>query len=605
MVIPSLLGLCFLSGLDAPPTRADFTFGEPVCTRTGAWYASCISTDGLDIYFHLGDEPNGRIWTAHRAAPDDAWGPPSDLGPTVNCPTYNATPWITPNKLELYFGSDRPGGYGGNDLWVTRRATVDDYWGVPVNMGAVVNSAFRDGAPNLSADGLELYFVSNRPGSYGDWDLWVTTRATLNDGWGTPVNLGPTINSAYREIFPCVSADGLLLVFSSLRPGGNGNCDLYSARRATTKDAWTTPVNLGPAINSGSHENGPKISADGSLLYFFSNRPGGVGGWDSWQAPIIPLMDFNGDGKVDATDLDLLADNWGKNTSLYDIGPFAWGDGVVDEKDLGFLMKSLATPNPSATDVSCDVVLSWTLPSSTPACDVYLGTSFEAVNTASRANPQGILVSQGQTTMTYDPPGLLALSQTYYWRVDFASTDPASSIHKGPVLKFTTAALTYPIKNIAATASSAAPGSGPERSIDGSGLDKNDSHSTDPKDMWWSQGVAPHWIQYEFDTIYPLHELWVWNFNSVLEPFIGFGAKTVKIEYSTDGKTWTQLANVPEFAKAPGKVGYAPNTIVSFAAVPVKFVKLTIEKNWSSSAPQTGLSEVRFFCIQSTAVPKP
>ncbi|MCL5281260.1 MAG: discoidin domain-containing protein, partial [Planctomycetes bacterium] len=158
---------------------------------------------------------------------------------------------------------------------------------------------------------------------------------------------------------------------------------------------------------------------------------------------------------------------------------------------------------------------------------------------------------------------------------------------------------------VTAKASSAQAGSGWERTVDGSGLDKNDGHSTDQKDMWWSTGASLNWIQYEFDRIYPLHEMWVWNFNSMLEPFMGFGAKTVKIEYSTDGTTWMALANVPEFAKAPGKAGYTANTIVSFAAVPARFVKLTIEKNWSSTAPQTGLSEVRFYCIQTAAVPKP
>jgi hypothetical protein len=89
-----------------------------------------------------------------------------------------------------------------------------------------------------------------------------------------------------------------------------------------------------------------------------------------------------------------------------------------------------------------------------------------------------------------------------------------------------------------------------------------------------------------------------------VEPFIGFGAKSVKIGYSTDGTTWIPLANVPEFARAPGKPGYTPNTIVSFGGVSAKFVKLTIEKGWGST-PSTGLSEVRFFCIQSAAVPKP
>ena len=137
--------------------------------------------------------------------------------------------------------------------------------------------------------------------------------------------------------------------------------------------------------------------------------------------------------------------------------------------------------------------------------------------------------------------------------------------------------------------------------MDGSGLDKTDGHSTDQKDMWCSLNKSPSWIQYEFDKVYTLHELWVWNFNTMADPFIGFGAKTVKIEYSIDGTTWTPLADVPEFARAPGKPGYTPNTIVSFAGVPAKFVKLTIEKNWGG-IPQTGLSEVRFFAVQSAAV---
>jgi hypothetical protein len=224
---------------------------------------------------------------------------------------------------------------------------------------------------------------------------------------------------------------------------------------------------------------------------------------------------------------------------------------------------------------------------------------------ASRGNPQGVLVSQGHTATTYDPEGLLDFSKTYYWRVDFVSADAVPTIYQGPVLEFTTAALTYPIKNVTATASSAQAGSGPERTVDGSGLDKTDGHSIDQKDMWWSIAEPSPWIQYEFDKVYTLHEMWVWNFNMMIESFMGFGAKTVKIEYSSDGTTWTALADVPEFAKAPGKAGYAANTIVSFAGVPAKFVKLTIEKNWSSSVQQTGLSEVRFFCIQSAAVSKP
>jgi hypothetical protein len=300
----------------------------------------------------------------------------------------------------------------------------------------------------------------------------------------------------------------------------------------------------------------------------------------------------------------MLVANWGRNQPLCDIGPFPWGDGVIDEKDLGVLMESLMTPGPWASDIPCDVVLSWISPSFAKVCDVYFGTSREAVHYADRTNPQGVLVSQGQTATTYDPAGLLEYSRTYYWRVDFVIPGPTPTIYQGPVLSFTTEAFAYPIKNIIATASSAQSTMGAGKTADGSGLDKDDGHSTVGADMWLSMNKPPNWIQYEFDKIYTLHELWVWNSNSTVEPFIGFGAKTVKIEYSPDGTTWTPLANVPEFAKAPGKPGYTAETKISFGGVSAKYVKLTIEKGWGTTG-SVGLSEVRFFYIPDRSATKP
>ena len=100
-------------------------------------------------------------------------------------------------------------------------------------------------------------------------------------------------------------------------------------------------------------------------------------------------------------------------------------------------------------------------------------------------------------------------------------------------------------------------GMGPEKTIDGSGL-TGDLHGTEPTTMWLSTGVQPNWIQYEFDKVYRLHQLWVWNSNQLIEGFLGFGAKKVTVETSTDGTTWTPVANVPEFARAPGAAGTRP-----------------------------------------------
>lgn len=325
----------------ASTVEADFVFGAPASTGTG-WIAACFSADGLDVYFHLGTDYVASIWTAHRDSPDAAWGPAVNLGPTVNSPGFDGTPWLSPNKLELYFNSNRDG--GNYDVWVTTRATVDDDWGTPVNLGEPVNSAGEEGCLSLSADGLEFYMISDRPGGSGGWDLWTARRATVNDAWETPVNLGSTINTSAMENFPCVSADNLVLFFASARPGGYGGLDLYMARRATTGDAWDVPVNLGPKVNSSSHENCARISADGATLYFFSVRPGGILSQDLWQASVIPIVDFNGDGNVDGCEVCTMADVWGIDDSVCDIGPMPWGDEVVDVEDLKVLAEFIGEP---------------------------------------------------------------------------------------------------------------------------------------------------------------------------------------------------------------------------------------------------------------------
>jgi hypothetical protein len=198
--------------------------------------------------------------------------------------------------------SDRPGGCGALDLWVATRAAAGSPWDTPTNLGAVVNSAFEDYAASISTDGLELYFTSNRPGGSGSNDLWVTKRATVDDPWGTPANLGSALNSSTDDTSASISSDGLLLFFTSRRSGGYGSayglCDVYVARRATTRDPWGPPTNCGPVVNSPYVEWMVRVSADGSMLYFHSNRPAGSGAFDIWQVPILRVADFNGGGKV-------------------------------------------------------------------------------------------------------------------------------------------------------------------------------------------------------------------------------------------------------------------------------------------------------------------
>ncbi|MCX5646847.1 MAG: discoidin domain-containing protein [Phycisphaerae bacterium] len=306
-----------------------------------------------------------------------------------------------------------------------------------------------------------------------------------------------------------------------------------------------------------------------------------------------------------ASDLYIGGDPGGSGYSWYaglvdDVYIFdqALTDEQVQEVMQGPIQPQLASrPSPAqgATDVARDTALRWTAGQFAVTHDVYLGKTFADVDSASRTKPGTFLVSQGQTGTTYTPPAVLDFGQTCFWRVDELGKAPDGTIsYKGNVWGFTVEPYSYPIAgtSIIATASSSAVGWGPENTVNGAGM-TGDLHGTDNRTMWWSTGTLPKWIQYQFDKVYTLDKLLVWNSNQAVEFFVGTGAKNVKVEYSTDGATWTVLGNLPQFAMATGKPNYAANTTVSFGGAMAQYVKLTINTNWGGQ-PETGLSEVRF-----------
>jgi len=337
--------------------KADFVFGEP--TNLGPTVNSIsneqapdISTDGLELYFSEyqgapyrdGGQGQSDIWVTTRQTKDDPWGVPVNLGPVVNSSVKDEHPSISADGLSLYFGSNRAGGKGAEDLWVTTRETKDSAWGRPMNLGSTVNSSYPDWEPDISADGLSLYFsdyLSPRPGGHGEWDIYVARRSTLSDPWGEPANLGPTANSIGLDAGPNISVDGLTLFLSSARSGGFGGADIWMTTRKTQKAEWELPVNLGPMVNKSGFDAMPSISSDGSTLYFCSERSGGSGNVDLWQVSIEPICDFNNDLKIDSADMHIMVDHWGENYPLCDIGPTPLGDGVVDIQDMIVLSEHL------------------------------------------------------------------------------------------------------------------------------------------------------------------------------------------------------------------------------------------------------------------------
>jgi hypothetical protein len=142
----------------------------------------------------------------------------------VNSPFTEQTPTLSPDRLSLYFQSDRPDGLGIIDIWVARRDCPDCAWGAPQNLGSLINGAGADFAPNLSNDGHLLFFSSNRAGGAGGNDIWVSRRDNTDDdfAWGPPTNLGPDVNTATADQAPMY-----------LQSAEDGSANLYFNRAST------------------------------------------------------------------------------------------------------------------------------------------------------------------------------------------------------------------------------------------------------------------------------------------------------------------------------------------------------------------------------------
>lgn len=284
---------------------APVNVGPPVNTAF-ADQGPAISKDGLSLYFQCLDCPGGYggvdIWVSERASTDEPWGTPQNLGAAINTAANDGSPALSRDGHRLFFDSDRTGGSGGFDLYVARRSHKRDNlgWQAAVNLGPGINTTageqgaeYFEGDENQAAGDFEddadetatLYFTSNRVGGPGLSDIY--TIALHSDGTlGTPM-LADGLNSPFRDSGPAIRRDGLEMFFVSERPGGVSPVDIWVSTRASISDAWSTPVNMGAPINGVGNDGGPALSFDGTALYFHSaQRPGNVGGpfFDLWVA---------------------------------------------------------------------------------------------------------------------------------------------------------------------------------------------------------------------------------------------------------------------------------------------------------------------------------
>jgi hypothetical protein len=247
-----------------------------------------ISTDGKSFYM-ASNRPNGLggidIWVSTRDHEDDPWGAPVNVGEPVNSTADDFCPTLARDHHTFYFVSRRQVGQqgvdwcGGSDIYATRLRD-DGGFEDPKNLGCEVNSAADEFSPfplPERADGPVLYFSSTRPGLGAGGDIY---RSASHGGvFGSP-ELVPGVNSPYDDGQPNLRRDGLEIFFYSNRPDPNalGLNDLDLATRSSVFEPWSTPVNLGPNVNSDKSETRPSLSWDGTRLYFGSNRPASEAG---------------------------------------------------------------------------------------------------------------------------------------------------------------------------------------------------------------------------------------------------------------------------------------------------------------------------------------
>jgi Tol biopolymer transport system component len=265
-----------------------FAFGPPHDLGAGVNSAGFeggpdISAGGLALYFTSDRDGNSDLFVATRSTTADSFGAVVSVGPAVNSPSFEAAPSVSADGMSLYFESDRPGSLG-DDIWVATRRTTAAAFGLPVNLGSAVNSSAVDAHPEISADGLSLYFSSYRDGGRGGSDIWVSRRSSTAQPFGAPTPLA-SLNSPGFDGEPSISADGRALFLTSDRAGTVGATDLWASIRSSTAKPFGPPVNLGPRVNTVSDERTPEISGDGTRLYFSTTRPG-IGYFDIWQSAV-------------------------------------------------------------------------------------------------------------------------------------------------------------------------------------------------------------------------------------------------------------------------------------------------------------------------------
>ena len=429
------------------------------------------------------------------------------------------------------------------------------------------------GTMDVVGSGITITAWMN-PHSFAQHDARVisksNTAATANGHWWM-LGINNEVNARFR--LKTNESDTTLTLIDTAGVIVAGEWQFLTARwDGTTAYTYVNAVETGSAAKAGT-----AVATDSSVPVAIGNQPANdPDGQRAWDGLIDDVRIYNR-----ALTMDEL------NEVMAGAGP-----GAISE------FATSPVPDDGQADVPSEVTLSWTAGMFAGTHDVYLGLSQADVEAADRDNPLDVLVSEGQAGTTYEVPAALEFAQTYYWRVDEVNATSDRTIYPGEVWSFTVEPVAYVVENITATSNaSSGAASGPENTVNGSGLNANDEHSDEAEDMWYGEatGDDPVYIEYAFETICKLQEMWVWNYNMEFEPMLGLSLKGVTVSYSADGVDWTVLGDV-ELAQGTGRANATVGTVVDFGGVMAQYVRLTVVSNYGADG-NYGLSEVRFYSI--------
>lgn len=230
-------------------------------------YLPALTADDQTLIFTRKNGPTGEDFFISRKNADGNWQKASLLPPPLNSDGNEGAHCLSADGKTIYFTACyREDSKGGCDLYVSKLTA--EGWSTPENLGLTINTAHWETQPSISFDGKTLYFVSNRPGGFGGSDIWMSSKNEQNE-WGKPENMGPYINSRKDEISPFIHYDDQTLYFASEGMAGMGRLDLYLSKRQP--DGEFGPArNLGYPINTEKDESSLFVNMAGNLALFSS-----------------------------------------------------------------------------------------------------------------------------------------------------------------------------------------------------------------------------------------------------------------------------------------------------------------------------------------------